>query len=186
MSVSISQIYSNFIQSHSSKISAPRSQTFRLKGSVSRDFRPKFFSWFDPSRPLINGLKSFWIWLRFRRAIQIFKKLCSMHHTAESDSAVCIILQSQTLRCVSHHRVMKTKYLNFFLKALWCALCNVHPTAESDSVVCILPWSQAPWCASHRVVSNLVSILIRNFTIVIYLRYLNKLLWKLSCESQIV
>ena len=184
MSVSISQIYSNFIQSHSSKISAPRSQTFRLKGSVSRDFRPKFFSWFDPSRPLIKGLKSFWIWLRFCRAIQIFKKLCSMHHTAESDSAVCIILQSQTLRCVSHHRVMKTKYLKFFFKS--SVVCTVHPTAESDSVVCILPWSQAPWWSSRRVVSNLVSILIRNFTIVIYLWYLKKLLWKLSCESQIV
>ena len=69
-------------------------------------------------------------------------KLCGVHHIADSESTVCIILQSQviknfqkTLRCASHRRV-------------W--LHVVHHTTESDSAVCFSPRSQTPRCASHR------------------------------------
>ena len=69
-------------------------------------------------------------------------RLCGVHHTAESDSAVCIIPQSyenkasaKTLRCASHCGV---------------GLRGVHHTAESSSAVCIIPQSQALRCASHR------------------------------------
>ena len=66
----------------------------------------------NPSRPLISRLKYLQIRFRFRRDIQIFKKLRSVHHLAESNSAVCITPQSQviksfkkTLQCASHHGV---------------------------------------------------------------------------------
>jgi hypothetical protein len=42
---------------------------FRLKGTVSRDFRPSVFSSIDYPRPLINTLKYFRILFRIRRAI---------------------------------------------------------------------------------------------------------------------
>jgi hypothetical protein len=38
-----------------------------LKGTVSRDFRASVFSSNNTSRPLIHGLKPFWILLRIRR-----------------------------------------------------------------------------------------------------------------------
>ena len=119
-----------------------------FKGSVSRNFWPPFFSWFEPiySRPLINRLKYFWIRFRFPRDIQIFKKHCGVHPTAESDSTVCVIPRSLTLQCASHCGV---KWSKFFEK-----LCGVHPTAKSNSAVYIPPWSQvikffrkAPRCA---------------------------------------
>ena len=68
-------------------------------------------------------------------------RLQGVHHTAESDSVVCITLQSQviksfrrTLRCVSH---------------CWVRLHGVHHTVESDSLVWIITLSQILWCASH-------------------------------------
>ena len=64
---------------------------------------------------------------RFHRDIWIFKKLCSVHPIAESDSVVCIIPRSQTPRCAAHRGVK---------------LRGVHSTAESSSVVCITPRSQ--------------------------------------------
>ena len=64
-------------------------------------------------------------------------KLCGVHHTAESDSAVCITPQSQDSK------------ISFF------KLRGVHPmavrrSAESSSAVCIIPLSQTPQCASYR------------------------------------
>ena len=56
-------------------------------------------------------------------------RLCGVHHTAESDSAVCIIPRSQTPQCESHCRVMKTKYMK-------------------KLAVCIPPLSQAPFKGS--------------------------------------
>ena len=117
---------------------------FCIKGSVSRDFWPPFFHDSNPSSPLINRLKYFQMQFWFCWDFRIFKKLRSVHHTAESSSAVCIIA--------------------------W----GVHPSVESwkkvskITSVCIIPPSQTPRCVSYRGVSNLPSVcLIRNFTIVI-------------------
>ena len=63
-------------------------------------------------------------------------------HNSESDSAVCIIPQSQAPQCASHRGVKRPQFL--------IKLCGVHHTAESSSAVCIIPRSQAPWCASLR------------------------------------
>ena len=88
-----------------------------LKGSVSRDFLPPFFPDSNPFGPLINGLKYFRIWFRFRRdnlrSVQhtaelrisnLEKKLPGVQHTAETISvhtaetisAVCNTLQQQS------------------------------------------------------------------------------------------
>ena len=71
-------------------------------------------------------------------------------HTAESDSAVCIIPRSRTPQCASYRGVK---------------LRSVHHTTKTDSGVCITPLShknkvsnKAPWCASHCGVSNLTRV----------------------------
>ena len=92
-----------------------------LKGVCHEMFDLHFFHDSNPSRPLINRLKYFRLLFQFQRDIRIKKKetpqcashcgvrLCGVHHTAESSSAVCITLQSQvmkssqkTQRCASH------------------------------------------------------------------------------------
>ena len=69
---------------------------FRIKWSLSRDFRPPVCSWFEPiySRPLINRLKYFRIRFRFRRDIRILS------------SAVCIPPRSYTVTKVSANSVL--------------------------------------------------------------------------------
>jgi hypothetical protein len=52
-----------------------------FKGTVSRDFQPRFFSSSNPPRVLIHGPNAFRIWLRIRRDIQD-------NHWQSSDSAV--------------------------------------------------------------------------------------------------
>ena len=132
--------------------------------------RPPFFHEMIPSGPLINRLKCFLIWFRFRRDIiprsqapqcasSHGVRLHRVHHTAESSSAVCIIPWSQTPPCASYRGVK---------------FCCVRHIAESDFTVCITPLShdnkifqknsemcipdsavcillrsQALWCASH-------------------------------------
>ena len=86
-----------------------------LKGSFSWHFLPLFFHDLNPSGSLIHTLKYFRIIFRFRPSIQMFKKLCSVHHTGESNSAVCIII-------ISGGR-------------LWGVQC-INNAAESDSAVC--------------------------------------------------
>ena len=124
---------------------------------VTRFSTSSFFHDSKPSGPLINRLKYFRIRFRFRRDIRIFKKLCGVHPTAESDSAVCITPRSQTR--------------------------GVHHTTESSdeefsksSGVCITPRSQTPrwavYCGVklrgvHHTTESInyqVSILIRSFT----------------------
>ena len=151
-----------------------------LKGSVSRDFRPPFFHAWNPSRPLMNRIKYFRIRFQFHRDIPIFKKLCSVHHTAESSSEVCTMSRSQALWRKSHRRVKLHGVHLTAGQTLQCAsllgveLCSVHHTAESDSAVSI-----TPRCTSHRGVNNLpVSVLIWSFTNPISLWYLKILLWK--------
>ena len=65
-----------------------------------------------------------------------------VHHTAESgvptfskNSAVCIPLRREALRCASYHGVK---------------LRSVLHTGDSSSAVCCTPGSQAPRCAAHR------------------------------------
>ena len=79
-----------------------------FKGSVSRDLLP-FFHDMNPS-----GI--------FDYLAQIF----------ESDSAVCIGPQSQSLQSALHHRVKKTKCLNSCdASYLRVKLCGVMHTTES-------------------------------------------------------
>ena len=61
----------------------------QLKGQCHEIFDLHFFHDSNPPRPLINRLNYFRILFRFRRDLRIFKKLRSVHHPAESDSAVC-------------------------------------------------------------------------------------------------
>ena len=72
---------------------------------VMRFLTSIFFHDSNPSRPLIYRLKYFQILFQLRRDIQIFKKFRSVHHTAESSSAVCIPPLSQAPPCASHCRV---------------------------------------------------------------------------------
>ena len=100
-----------------------------LKGVCHEIFDLHFVH--DSSMPVINSVKYFIIWFQFWQDILIFKKLigvhcasyrrvqlCDVHYTEESDSAMCIILRSQTLRCDAHHGAMKTKYLKKTLLSL--------------------------------------------------------------------
>ena len=132
-----------------------------LKGVCYEIFDLHFFHDSNPSRPLINRLKYFRIWFRFRRDILILKKLRGVHSTLESDSTVCITPQSQTPRCVSHlrdklhgvHHTAESSDHIFLKKSTVCiphSVCIIPPPppAESDSAVCIIPRSQAKWCAS--------------------------------------
>ena len=101
-------------------------------------------------------------------------RLCGVHHTAESDSAVCIIPRSQTPQCESHCRVMKTKYMKKlavcipplsqapfkgsvswdFWPPFFMIQNHLGPRwdirIKKNSVVCILLWSQTLRCASSR------------------------------------
>ena len=108
-----------------------RDTALLIKGSLSRDFLP-YFHELNPSGSLINSY--FRILFRFRRDIGIFKKLCGVHYSEESASAVSIIPRSQTLRCASHCCVKKTKYLK--------KLCGVQNIVESNSGMCITPLCQ--------------------------------------------
>ena len=119
-----------------------------LKGCVSQDFYSPFL-FMNPIRPLTSSLKYFRIRFQFCWNIPIFKKLCSVHPTAESSSKVCITPQSQmvkiswkTLLCVYH---------------CWVELRSVFFTADTSSAVCITPQSQAPWCASQSGVKLLTT-----------------------------
>ena len=111
--------------------------TVSLKGVCHKIFELHFFHDSNPSGPLIKRVKYFRIRFQFSRDIQIFKKLCSVHHTVESSSVVCIIPWSLTLRCASYRGVK---------------LCGVHHTLEFDSALCIILQSQTQRCSSHQVV----------------------------------
>ena len=135
----------------------PNLTKFLLQGSVSRDFRPPvFFHDLNPSGPLINRLKYFRIRFRFRRDIQILKKLrgvhpmktkhlkklCGVHPTAESDSAVCIIPRSQALQCASHRGVSN-------LPSVCFDGFEILHTAELVSAVWCTPQSPTPRWDAH-------------------------------------
>ena len=85
----------------------------KIKGSVSQDFLPLFFSWFEPIwAPDKKAIKHFRILFRFHRDIQIKKTLmCAVPHTMNSDSTVFITAESrrklsqETPRCASHRGV---------------------------------------------------------------------------------
>ena len=122
-----------------------------------------FFHDSNPSRLLMNRLKYFWIQIQCRKDIWIFKNLYGVEPTAKSDSAVCIIPWSLTLRCASHHGVMKTKYLKKTLRSA------SHPCHESDSAV--------KFRSVHHTTESVtcqMCVLIQNFTINISLWCLKK------------
>ena len=131
-----------------------------FKWSVTRDYRHSFFYDSNPHGPLINSLKYFRIRFQFRGDFQIFKKLCSVHHPAESDSAVCIIQGSQAPRCAPL-RGVKLQGVHHTV-GLWKKvsknICGVYHTAES--VTCPVSVISL-WC-------------------------LKTLLWKLNWKLQIV
>ena len=104
-----------------------------------------FFSWFEPIWPLMNRSKIVDFSLHF---VEIFKNF--------RNSAVCIPLLSQTLRCASHCWVMYftvcIPLLSHTLRCTshcWVILYSVHPTAESYFTVCIPQLSHTLQCASH-------------------------------------
>ena len=132
-----------------------------VKGSVSRVFRPPFFHDSNPSRPLIDRLNYFRIRFRFHRDIRILKKLRSVHPTAESDSAMCIIPQCASycgVRLRSVHYTTESDSAVGITPQIhenkasektpqcvsYCRVgpCGVHHTAESSSALCITPRSQ--------------------------------------------
>ena len=93
-------------------------ESFFIKRVRSKCFnnwlKPLYFSWF----------KYFRIWFL------CFKKLCGVHPTMESNSAVCITPRSQWSK---------------FVKKLG----GVHPTTESSSAMCFPLQSQSWRCLSH-------------------------------------
>ena len=121
----------------------------KQKSHVSRDFRPLFvFYDLNPSGPLINRIKYFWIRFRFHWDIQIFKKPLSVHHTAESSSAVCIIPRSQAPRCASYPavRLRSVHHITESWKKVY------KKTSQSAS------YQESDWCESYCGVNNLQSV----------------------------
>ena len=117
----------------------------KQKSHVSRDFRPLFvFYDLNPSGPLINRIKYFWIRFRFHWDIQIFKKLLSVHHTAESSSAVCIIPRSQAPRCASYPgvRLRSVHHITESWKKVYKKTSQSASYQGSDSTVWIILRSQ--------------------------------------------
>ena len=117
-------------------------ETLPLKGVGHKIFDLQFFSLFEPIWAPDKQAKIFSNWVSISRRYSNFLKalqcashrgvrLRGVHHSAESDSAVCITPRSQALRCASLRGVKGTNFLK-------------------NSAVCILPRSQAPRCASHR------------------------------------
>ena len=79
-----------------------------LKRTVQRDFWPPFFHHLNLPRPLINRLKHFRIWLRFRRVIQIFLKyLPGVSYRGES-----VFPKYHTLESHSWPRGVNCQFLN--------------------------------------------------------------------------
>ena len=112
----------------------------------------------NPSGLLINRLKYFRIRFDFADKFEfwsnsgvcisprsqtkcLYKKIRGVHHTAESDSAVCIIPRIQTAQCVTYrwdwlrgvHHTAGSREQNFYIKK---KIRGVHHTAKSNSAVC--------------------------------------------------
>ena len=139
---SVSEENSQCSKPHRKHVSSLTCRCQRV-GSVSRDFVPLYFSWFKPIWDSENRLKNFWILIRFGQDIQFcFRnsavytshrgvRLRSVHHNTESNSTVCIIPRSQTLRCAPHRRVRKPHISK-----------TPFASAELSSMVCISSWSR--------------------------------------------
>ena len=106
----------------------------------------------------------------------------SVHHTAESDSAVCILPRSKAPRCASHRgvkllgvpntaesidqKVSKNSDVCISLQSLtlWVAfhcgveLCCVHSTTESSSTVCMHHTGESSVCIYQKVNNYYFSI----------------------------
>ena len=104
--------------------------------SVPRDFLPlSFFHDTNPSEPLINRLKYFWIRFCFSWDIESQSCLCGVQLTAEIISAVCCTPLRWYPRYVAH---------------CWDDLLSVKHTAEMISALCNISQRLSSWCATYR------------------------------------
>ena len=94
--------------------------TLPLKGVCHEIFDLQFFSWFEPIWAPDKQAKVFSNGVLISPRIQIFKKLCGVHPSAESSSAVCNTPLSQAPRCATQSGVR---------------LRGVQHSEESDSAV---------------------------------------------------
>ena len=106
----------------------------------------------------------------------MFQKLCSVFHTASSDSAGCIIPRSQSPRCASHHGVKNTQNPKRFwgiesISAMCITFANQSSRCASqlrgkaskflkNSAVCVPPLSQSPWCTVHQSADKISTLCI--------------------------
>ena len=95
------------------EVHAKWSTAVRLKGIVTRDFRPPIFSWFEPIWAPDKQPKVFSISVSFSPRYSITKwslqcaahhgdDLRGVHHTTETISAVCCTPQKRSPQCASH------------------------------------------------------------------------------------
>ena len=104
-------------------------QTMLFKGTVFRNFYPRFFSHnSNPAGHVSHMLNYFRIWFQFRRDIRMCKKLCGVSDTAESDFLVSQKPWTQQ-QCQGHQGV---------------TLCDIIDTKESHSVISLTPRSHTP------------------------------------------
>ena len=78
--------------------------SFCLKEVCHKIFDLKFVI-FNPSGPLLNRLKYFRIWFRFRRDIRSQSSIRCVQQTAEIISTVCNIPRRSSQRCATHRGV---------------------------------------------------------------------------------
>ena len=76
-----------------------------------------------------------------------------MHHTAKSNSVVCIILQSQLFQNFQESRTHNISNSPWYASLCRDNLRGMHYTSESISRVCTTPRSQSPRRVSHRGVN---------------------------------
>ena len=93
-----------------------------LKGSVSWDFRPPVFSWFEPIWAPDKRIR-----FRLRLDIRSQSNLRGVLHTANSISTVCCTPMRSSPKYVAHHGINL------------CGICNT-------------PHRRSPQCVAHREV----------------------------------
>jgi hypothetical protein len=106
-----------------------------VKGTLTRDFRPLFFSSKNSPRPLIHGLKPFWIWLRIRGENQLWNRRCNWHRCDKKRSLV-------------NTKILHSIFVIFAQRCQWlrCA-CN---SGVNDITVQVTVVSMTPLCMSQQ------------------------------------
>ena len=118
-----------------------------MRPKLQRHCLPLFLSWFEPTWDPDKQTKifsnSFSILPGYQCASYGGVSLQSGHHTEESDSAMCIIPQSEV--CMKKIFLKTSRYASHRRDRHW------HLRSQTPRfAVCIRPQSQALWCASHR------------------------------------